>query len=113
LIQEKTETISDYAPREDDANIVPFIRGESVVVKDKFKRKRRLNEGQKFAAILASILLVIVAALILLPWIFKMLLLFCCYAFIAIVSKGGDYSIPSRGGSRGKSVPGSAIVPRS
>jgi hypothetical protein len=105
-------TISDYAPTDSDANIVPFIKGavvsESVQA---YHPRKRLN---KFACVLGTIFAIVVAALILLPWIFKFLLLLGIYLFIFVVSNG-SYTIPTRGGCDGNanvSIPSTAVARR-
>jgi hypothetical protein len=105
-------TISDWAPTESEANIVPHIRGE--VISDSIKpyrAKRRLNTEQKFLAGVLTFVLVFVGAILLLPWVLKFALIVSIYIAIAVVSTG-SFTVASRGG-RSASVPGSSIVPRS
>jgi len=111
--------ISDYAPTDSEANILPLIRGEVVSESVRpYRPKRHLNDSQKFALGILIFLVVFVGILLVIPWPFKFMLLLGCYLFIAIVSKtdvqmGGGIRTPNVGGGSAKAVPGSAIVPRS
>jgi hypothetical protein len=109
------QTISDYAPTDSDANIVPLIQGtvvsESV---ETYHPRKRLNASQKLACFLLMIFAAVVVLLILLPWILKFALLLSLYLFIFIVSEG-SYTIPTRGGCDGNanvSIPSTAVARR-
>jgi hypothetical protein len=104
--------ISDYAPTDSDANIVPFIKGEVVAESVKpYRVRKRLNDVQKVALVLALIFAIFAAALLLLPWALKFALVMGALIFIRVVSSdvGSGYTVGTGGGA--KHVPGKAIVP--
>jgi hypothetical protein len=113
---ESNAKISDYAPVDSEANVVPFIKGTVVAESvEAYKPKRHLSDTEKLSLGVAAFLFVFIGLLIVLPWVFKFMLLAFAYLFIFVASKG-NYSAPTRGGNGGDSTPkratGTSIVSR-